>query len=64
MAGSRGARSVLATFVGYVLVAIIAYIAIRTVFGTFFWLIRTLVVVLAIAGLFTLYVTLKGPPEE
>lgn len=63
MAESRDARSALATVVGYVLVAIIAYIVLRTFVGTLFWLIRTIIVIVVIAGLFTLYLSLKAPKD-
>ena len=63
MANSRTARSALATVVGYVLVAVIAYFVLRMLFGTFFWLIRAIVVVVIIGGLFTLYVALKTPKD-
>ena len=61
MAQARGARSVLATIVGYVLVGVVAYFVLRWLAGTLFWLIRTLVVVLVIGLLLTLYVKLKLP---
>lgn len=47
--------------VGYVLVAVIAYIAFRLFIGTILWLLRTIVVILVIGGLFTLYLKLKSP---
>jgi hypothetical protein len=63
MAESRGARSGLATVVGYVLVAIIAYFVLRLVLGTIFWLIRTIVIIVVIGGLLLLYLNLKAPKE-
>ncbi len=57
----RPARSLLATMVGYVLVAVIAYIALQLFIGTIYWLLRTIVVILVIGGLLTLYLKLKLP---
>lgn len=57
----RAARSLLATIVGYVLIAVIAYIALRLFIGTIYWLLRTIVVILVIGGLLTLYLKLKSP---
>ena len=63
MAESPDARSALATVVGYVLVAIIAYFVLRAFVGTIFWLIRTVVVIVVIGGLFMLYLSLKAPKD-
>jgi hypothetical protein len=63
MPESRDARSLLATAVGWVLVAIVAYFVLRFFVGTFFWLIRTVIVVLIVGGLFTLYLSLKSPKD-
>jgi threonine/homoserine/homoserine lactone efflux protein len=59
----RGTRSVLATAVGYVLVALVVYILLRFVIGTLFWLVRTVVVIVVIGGLFVLYLRLKSPRD-
>ena len=63
MAQARGGRSLLATMVGYVLVAVIAYIVVRMMVGTIFWLTRTIIVVVIVGGLLTLYLNLKLPKE-
>jgi hypothetical protein len=63
MTRARGGRSVLATVVGYVLVAVVAYFLLRSVIGTFFWLARMLVVVVVVGGLLALYLKLKSPEE-
>ena len=47
--------------VGCVLVAVIAYIALQLFIGTIYWLLRTIVVILVIGGLLTLYLKLKSP---
>lgn len=53
----------LATAVGYVLVAVIALLVLRTFIGTIFWVIRSAVVVAVIAGLLALYVKLRIPDD-
>jgi hypothetical protein len=63
MAQSAGPRSFLATIVGYVLVALIAWVVLGWVLGTFFWLIRTIIIVVLIGGLLMLYVSLKTPKD-
>ncbi len=62
MAQSRS-RSLLGTVVGYVLVAVIVYFVLRLFVGTIFWLIRTLIVVVIVGGLFALYLRLKLPKD-
>lgn len=54
-------RSVLATVVGYVLVAIIVVVLFNFIVGTFFWLIRTVLIIVALLGLLTIYLKLKSP---
>lgn len=56
-----GARSVLATIVGYVIVAVVVLVLFNFVIGTFLWLFRTLVIVVVLLGLLTLYLRLKSP---
>ena len=63
MTASRDARSVLATVVGWIIVALVAYFVLRMFVGTIFWLIRTVVVVVVIGGLVALYLSLKSPPD-
>jgi hypothetical protein len=63
MAQPRSARSLLATVVGYVLLALIAYFLLRVFVGTIFWLIRTILVIAVLGGLFALYVKLKVPKD-
>ena len=54
-------RSVLATVVGYVLVAVIVVVLFNFIVGTFFWLIRTVLIIVALLGLLTIYLKLKSP---
>lgn len=54
-------RSVLATVVGYVLVAVLVVVLFNFVIGTIFWLVRTVLIIIALLGLLTLYLKLKSP---
>ena len=55
------ARSVLATVVGWVLVGVIVVVLFNFVIGTLFWLIRTVLIIVALLGLLTIYLRLKSP---
>jgi hypothetical protein len=57
------ARSLLATIVGYVIVALVVLILFRFVVGTIFWLVRALFIVVVLVGLVAIYLRLKSPPE-
>jgi hypothetical protein len=59
--GSSGSRSVLATVVGYAIVAIVVLLLFNFVIGTILWLFRTIVIVVVLLGLLTIYLTLKSP---
>ena len=61
MTHDSGARSVLATIVGYLIVAIVVIVLFNFVIGTIFWLLRTVIVVVAILALITIYLRLKTP---
>jgi hypothetical protein len=56
-----GARSVLATIVGYFLLAIIVLVLFHFVIGTILWLFRTAVIVVVLLVLLTVYLRLKSP---
>ena len=56
-----GARSALATIVGYVIVAVIVLVLFNFIIGTILWLFRTLVIVVVLLGLLTIYLRLKSP---
>jgi hypothetical protein len=58
------ARSFLASIIGYLLAAVVAYLAFRMFLGTVYWLIRMIVIVLAIGGLAMLYLKLKAPSNK
>ena len=55
------ARSVLATVVGWMLVGVIVVVLFNFVIGTLFWLIRTVLIIVALLGLLTIYLKLKSP---
>jgi uncharacterized membrane protein YdjX (TVP38/TMEM64 family) len=57
----NGARSIFATIVGYVVVAVIVLVLFNSVVGTILWLFRLVVIVVVILGLLTLYFKLKSP---
>jgi multisubunit Na+/H+ antiporter MnhE subunit len=58
------ARSFLASIIGYLLAAVVAYLAFRMFLGTVYWLIRMIVIVLAVGGLAMLYLKLKAPSSK
>ena len=58
------ARSLLATVVGYAIVAIIVLVLFHFIIGTILWLFRTLVIIVVIVGLITIYLRLKSPPDD
>ena len=59
-----GTRSVLATVVGYGIVAIIVLILFNFIIGTILWLFRTVVVIVVLVGLLTIYLRLKSQPDS
>lgn len=62
MADSRnGARSILATIVGYAIVALVVIWLLNFVAGTIFWIVRTIVAIVVVLALITLYFKLKTP---
>lgn len=57
------ARSLLATVVGYLIVAIVGLIVLRFVIGTIFWLFRALIIVVVLLVLVAVYLRLKSPED-
>ncbi|HWM22502.1 MAG TPA: hypothetical protein VNO51_22615 [Ilumatobacteraceae bacterium] len=57
------ARSVLATIVGYVIVALVVLILFRFVIGTIFWVVRAAFIVVVLVALVAIYLRLKSPTE-
>jgi hypothetical protein len=55
------ARSVLATVVGYVLVGVVIVVLFKFIIGTIFWLVRTVLIIVVLLGLLTIYLRLKSP---
>ena len=56
-------RSLLATIVGWVLAAIVVWLALRFVFGTLGFLVRGVIVIVVIVGLLWAYLALKAPND-
>jgi hypothetical protein len=59
--GQGGARSLVATIVGYVIVALVVLFLLQFVIGTIFWVLRALVVIVILLVLVTIYAKLKSP---
>jgi hypothetical protein len=59
---TRG-RSLLATVIGYVIVAIIVIWLLGAVIGVVMWLLRSVIAVAVVIGLILLYLKLKEPPD-
>ena len=47
--------------VGYVLVAAVVVVLFKFIIGTIYWLIRTVLIIVVLLGLLTLYLRLKSP---
>lgn len=59
--GRNGARSLLATVVGYFILALVALFLFHFIIGTIVWLFRTLVIIVIVLALLSLYFRLKSP---
>jgi hypothetical protein len=64
MALPQRSRSVLATVVGWVLVGIVAWLLLRTVFGALGFVVRGVLVIAVIVGLLWAYLALKAPDQD
>ena len=53
----------LATIIGYIIVAIVVLFLFHFIIGTILWLFRTLVIVVVLLGLVTIYLRLKSPSD-
>ena len=53
----------LATVVGYVVVAIIVWFLFGWLVGTILWILRTVLIIVAVVGLIALYLKLKTPSD-
>jgi hypothetical protein len=63
MAEVRKSKSFLATVVGYVLLAVIVWFLFGWLVGTILWVLRTVLIIVVVLGLFTLYLKLKTPKD-
>jgi len=63
MAEVRKSKSFLATVVGYVLFAVIVWFLFGWLVGTILWVLRTVLIIVVVLGLFTLYLKLKTPKD-
>jgi hypothetical protein len=63
MGQSTGARSALASIVGWLLVVVVAVVALQIVIGSIIWIFRWLLILAVIVGLLMLYLRLKLPKE-
>jgi hypothetical protein len=57
-------RSVLATIIGWIIVAIIAWFLLGFVFGTLMWILRSILWIVVIGGLLWAYLALKAPKDD
>ncbi len=56
-------RSLLASIIGWVLAAIVVWLALRFVFGALGFLVRGVILILVLVGLLWAYLALKAPNE-
>ena len=56
-------RSLLATIIGWVLVGIVVWLALRFVLGALGFLIRGVILIIVIVGLLWAYLTLRAPRD-
>ncbi|MEM8746978.1 MAG: hypothetical protein AAF945_18970 [Actinomycetota bacterium] len=63
MAGSGGVRGLFASAVGWVIVAIVAFLLFGFVIGTIRFLFRIAILVAVLGGLLWLYLRLRGDPD-
>jgi hypothetical protein len=56
-------RSFLASVVGWLVVGIIVWFLFGWLVGTILWILRTILIVVVILGLITIYFKLRGPRE-
>lgn len=63
VAGSGGVRGLFASAVGWVIVAIVAFLLFGFVIGTIRFLFRIAILVAVLGGLLWLYLRLRGDPD-
>lgn len=54
----------MATAVGWLLVVVVALVALRFIVGTLAWFVRSFLVIIVIVGLAWLWLSLKSPPDD
>ncbi len=59
-----GARSVLATVIGWIIVALIVYWLFHFLLGTILWVLRAVLAIVIVGGLFWVYLRLKSPSSK
>ena len=64
MAPSDRSRSLLATVIGWVLAAIVVWLALRFLLGALDFLIRGVILIVVVVGLLWAYLTLKAPGDS
>jgi len=57
-------RSLLASIIGWVIVAIIAWFVLGFILGTIFWVLRSIIWIVVIGGLIWAYLALKAPKTD
>jgi hypothetical protein len=60
----RTGRSLAASAIGWLIVAIIAFWLVRAAFGTVFWFLRSVIWVVILGGLVWLYFRLRSSDDE
>ena len=63
MAPSDRSRSLLATIIGWVLAAIVVWLAVRFLFGALGFVVRGVILIVVIVGLSWAYLALKAPDD-
>ncbi len=63
MAVPDRSRALLATVIGWVLVAIVAWLALRFVFGALGFVVRGVLLIAVVVGLLWAYLALKAPKD-
>ena len=64
MAPSDRSRSLLATVIGWVLAAIVVWLALRFLLGALDFFVRGVILIVVIVGLLWAYLTLKAPGDS
>jgi hypothetical protein len=60
----RTARSLAASAVGWIIVAIVAFWLVRALFGTLFWLLNSIIWIVVLGGLVWAYFRLRSAGDD